>query len=159
MSDGLAPSLVLGTVVETQSSVEGLMVRVQRLDRPGGIETDWMRIAGPMAGDKAGFCFMPEVEDLAVLAFCGTLPIVLGFLFGGGAATPSSDPKERTIQSRDGNALLLIDGDNSGITLRDKHNNEITMNADGISIKTDKDFTIDAKGKATIKGATVELNP
>jgi len=159
MSDGLAPALVLGTVVETQTSVEGLMVRIQRLDRPGGMETDWMRIAGPMAGDKAGFCFMPEPEDLAVVAFCGTQPIVLGFLFGGGVETPSTDPKERTIQSRDGNALLLIDGDKGGITLRDKHNNEITMNADGISIKTDKDFTVEAKGKATIKGATVELNP
>jgi uncharacterized protein involved in type VI secretion and phage assembly len=159
MTDSLAPSLVLGKVVETQTSIEGLQVRIQRLDRPTGMETDWMRIAGPMAGDKAGFCFMPENDDLAVVAFCGARPIVLGFLFGGGVETPSTDPKERTIQSRDGNALLLIDGDNSGITLRDKHNNEITMNADGITIKTDKDFTIEAGGKATIKGSTVELNP
>jgi uncharacterized protein involved in type VI secretion and phage assembly len=159
MTDSMAPALVLGTVVETQSTIEGLMVRLQRLDRPEGMETDWMRIASPMAGDKAGFCFMPEPDDLAVVAFNGTRPIVLGFLFGGSTETPSADPKERTIQSRDGNALLLIDGDKSGITLRDKHKNEITMNADGITIKTDKDFTIEAKGTTTIKGATVELNP
>jgi uncharacterized protein involved in type VI secretion and phage assembly len=159
MSDDLAPSLVLGTVVETQSTIEGLMVRVQRLDQSPDIETDWILMSAPMAGEKAGFCFSPEPDDVAVIAFCGVRPIVLGFIYPGGVETPATDPKERTIQSRDGNALILIDGDKSGITLRDKHKNEITMNADGITIKTDKDFTIEAKGTTTIKGATVELNP
>ncbi len=159
MSDDLAPALVLGKVIETQSSIEGLMVRIERFDQGEGMESDWMLVSGPMAGEKAGFCFMPEVDDTAVVAFCGERPIVLGYLYAGGVETPTSDPKERMIQSRDGNALLLIDGDKSGITLRDKHNNEITMNADGITIKTDKDFTIEAGGKATIKGSTVELNP
>lgn len=159
MSDDLAPSLVLGTVVETQSTIEGLMVRVQRLDQSVDIETDWILMSSPMAGEKAGFCFSPEPDDVAVIAFCGERPIILGFIYPGGVETPTSDPKERTIQSRDGNALILIDGDKSGITLRDKHKNEITMNADGITIKTDGKFTVEAGGTATIKGATVELNP
>jgi uncharacterized protein involved in type VI secretion and phage assembly len=159
VTDSLAPALVLGSVIETQSSIDGLRVRLQRLDRPSGVETDWLQIASPMAGPKAGFAFMPELGDVAVVAFNGRRPIVLGFLFGGGMDTPSTDPKERIIQSRDGNALVLIDGDSSGITLRDKHKNEIAMTADGITIKTDKDLTIEAKGTTTIKGATVELNP
>jgi phage baseplate assembly protein gpV len=159
MSDDLAPSLVLGTVVETQSTIEGLMVRVQRMDQNTDIETDWILMSSPMAGEKAGFCFSPEPDDVAVIAFCGERPIVLGFIYPGGVETPSTDPQERMIQSRDGNALVLIDGDKSGITLRDKHKNEITMNADGITIKTDGKFTVEAGGTATIKGATVELNP
>ncbi len=159
MTDNLAPSLVLGMVTETQSSVDGLKVRLQRLDRAGGIETDWIPIASPAAGNKAGFGFVPEIEDVAIVAFNGTRPIVLGFIYGGGMEAPSTDPLERIIQSRDGNALVLIDGDKSGITLRDKHNNEITMNKDGITIKTDGDLNLTASGTTTIKGATVELNP
>ena len=159
MTEGLAPSLVLGTVVETQSSIDGLMVRLQRLDRPAGVETDWLRIAGPMAGDAAGVSFMPETGDVAVAAFHGRSPIVLGFVYGGGMAAPSTDPLERLIQSRDGNALVLIDGEKSGITLRDKHGNEIRMDENGIAITTGKDLTLSATGTTTITGATVELNP
>jgi uncharacterized protein involved in type VI secretion and phage assembly len=159
MTESLSPSLVLGTVVETQSSVDGLKVRLQRLDRPTGTETDWLRIVSPMAGAAAGFCFMPEAGDLAVAAFHGHQPMVLGFVYGGGTHAPAEDPLERTIQSRDGNALVLVDGDNSGITLRDKHGNEIRMDKDGITIHTPKDLTITATGITTIKGKTVELNP
>ena len=159
MTDNLAPSLVLAAVTETQTSVEGLQVRVQRLDRPPGTETDWMRIVSPMAGAAAGFCFMPEVDDLAVLAFHGERPLVLGFIYGGGTKPPTEDPLERTISSRDGNALVLIDGKNSGVTLKDKHGNEIHMDKDGITISSAKDLTVKATGTTTIKGATVELNP
>lgn len=159
MTENLAPALVVGTVVEVQKSIDGLKARLQRLDRPKGTETDWIQIAAPMAGDAAGVSFMPEVGDLAVAAFHGRRPIVLGFLYGGGTAAPSEDPLERLIQSRDGNALVLIDGDKSGVTLRDKHGNEIRMDKDGISITTDKDLTLSASGTTTIKGATVELNP
>lgn len=159
MTESLAPSLVVGAVVEAQTSIDGLKVRLQRLDRPKGTETDWLQIASPMAGDAAGVSFMPETGDLAVAAFHGRRPIVLGFLYGGGMAAPSEDPLERMIQSRDGNALILIDGDKSGITLRDKHGNEIRMDKDGISITTDKDLTLTAAGTTTVKGATVELNP
>jgi uncharacterized protein involved in type VI secretion and phage assembly len=159
MTESLAPSLVLGTVVETQSSIVGLMVRLQRLDRPAGVETDWLQIAAPMAGEAAGVSFMPEAGDVAVAAFHGTRPIVLGFVYGGGTTAPSTDPLERIVQSRDGNALILVDGEKSGITLRDKHGNEIRMDSGGISITTGKDLTISATGTTTITGATVELNP
>jgi len=157
--DSLATALVLGRVIEAQSSVDGLKARLQRLDRPVGIETDWIQIASPMAGPNAGFSFMPEVGDVAVVAFTGRRPVILGFIYAGGAATFDDDAQKRLIASRDGNALMLIDGDESGITLKDKHGNEITMNADGITIKTDKDLTLEAAGTTTVKGATVELNP
>lgn len=159
MSENLSPSLVLGTVAEIQQETDGLQVRLQRLDHPAGVLTDWLRVASPMAGKNYGFCFVPETGDLAVAAFQGRRPIILGFIYGGGTPTPSSDPLERIISSVDGNALLLIDGEKSGITLRDKHGNQIVMDAAGISISTDKDLNISASGTTTIKGATVELNP
>lgn len=159
MSENLSPALVLGNVNEVQEDIDGLKVRLQRLDHPAGVITDWVRIATPMAGNKYGFCFAPEVGDLAVAAFQGERPIVLGFIYGGGAATPSTDPAQRIIGSVDGNAILFTDGQDSGVTLRDKHGNQIVMDADGISISTDKDLKITASGTTTIKGATVELNP
>lgn len=159
MSENLSPALVLGTVAEIQKETDGLQIRLQRLDHPAGVLTDWLRVASPMAGNGYGFCFVPETGDLAVAAFQGRRPIVLGFIYGGGTPTASSDPLERIISSVDGNALLLIDGKNSGITLRDKHGNQIVMDASGISISTDKDLNITAAGTTTIKGATVELNP
>lgn len=159
MSEDLSPSLVLGTVVETQTQTEALMVRLQRLDHPDGVQTDWLQVAGPMAGNGYGFCFTPETGDLAVVAFQGRRPIVLGFIYGGTDATPSADPVERLIASKDGNAVVLIDGEKSGVTIRDKHGNSIRMDSAGISISTDKDLTLQASGTTTIKGATVELNP
>jgi len=159
MSEALSPSLVLGTVVQIQRETDGLQVRLQRLDHPAGTETDWLRVAGPMAGDGYGCCFVPETGDLAVAAFQGRRPIVLGFIYGGGAATPSTDPLQRVICSVDGNALVLIDGEKSGITLQDKHGNQIRMDAKGISISTEKDLFLTAGGTTTIKGKTVELNP
>ncbi|MCW4464561.1 phage baseplate assembly protein V [Glutamicibacter sp. MNS18] len=159
MSENLSPSLVLGTVAEIQRETDGLQVRLQRLDHPEGVLTDWLRVASPMAGNGYGFCFVPEAGDLAVAAFQGVRPIVLGFIYGGGSATASTDPVERVISSVDGNALVLVDGQNSGITLRDKHGNQIVMDSSGISITTDKDLNISAGGTTTVQGTTVELNP
>jgi hypothetical protein len=161
MTDSLAPSLVLGHVVEVESTLSSHKVRLQRLDMPKGVETDWISVLSPMAGDRAGLVFTPDPEqgDLAVVAFAGQRPIVLGFLFGGGMTLPTDKPEEKIIQARDGSALLLIDGAEAGVTLRDKHNNEIIMNKDGITISTEGDLTIKADGTATIKGKTVELNP
>lgn len=161
MTDSLSPSLVLGHVIEVETTLSSHKVRLQRLDMPRGVETDWLSVLSPMAGDNAGVVFTPDPKqgDLAVVAFAGQRPIVLGFLFGGDMALPTDKPEEMIIQSRDGNALVLIDGGDSGITLRDKHKNEITMNKDGITIASSGDITIKANGTATVQGKTVELNP
>ena len=159
MTDGITPSIVLGKVVDIDDPEGRLRVRLQRLDQPDSMETSWADVVTPMASNAAGFYFVPELDDIAVMAFHGQRPMVIGYIFTPNGELPTSEPKERIIQSVDGNALILIDGDKSGITLRDKHKNEITMNADGITIKTDGKFTVEAGGTATIKGATVELNP
>lgn len=159
MTDSMAPSITLGKIVDIDDPQERMRVRVQRLDQPGTIETDWAEVVVPMASNKAGFHFRPELDDIAVMAFFGQRPMVIGYIFTPNVELPTSEPTERIIQSVDGNAIVLIDGDKSGITLRDKHKNEITMNADGITIKTDGKFTVEAGSTATIKGSTVELNP
>jgi uncharacterized protein involved in type VI secretion and phage assembly len=161
MTDSLAPALVLGEVIEVQSDIDGHKVRLQRYDHPAGVETDWISIATPMAGDKAGFLWTPKADtgDIAVVAFAGRRPIVLGFVYGGGQTPPTTKPEEHILQSRDENKLVLIDGDESGIHLKDKHGNEIKMDKDGITLKSSKKIMIEASDTTTVKGSTVELNP
>lgn len=155
----LPTSLVLGRVIEAEIGDTGLRVRLKRLDRAQGIETDWVQVASPMVGPEAGLIFAPEPGDIAVMAYAARRPLVLGFITGADMPAPSDVLEERIIQSRNGNALVLIDGDEGGITLKDEHGNEITMNKDGITLKSDADITVEASGTATVKGATVELNP
>ena len=152
------PSLVLGQVTDVKITDRGLLARLQRLDRAKGTKTDWLAVAGPMAGPQVGTLFAPEVGDLAVAAFAAKDPVILGFLTGGRSGAATDDVNERTIASRDNNKIILIDGDRSGITLRDRHENEIVMNADGITIKTQGALTLEASDTCAVKGSTVELN-
>jgi hypothetical protein len=156
--DDRTASLVLGRVTEVEISDKGLRAKLQRLDRAKGIETDWIAVAAPMAGPKVGTLFAPEVDDLAVAGFTAKRAIILGFITGGASGAVTEDAHERTIASRDKNMIVLIDGDKSGITLRDSHDNEIVMNKDGISIRTKGSLSIQADGKCAVKGSTVELN-
>lgn len=157
--DNLATSLALGRVLEAEIGDRGLRARLQRLDRPNGVETDWIQVAAPMIGPGAGVIFAPEPDDLAVLAFAGKRQVILGFMNAAQVESPTTELEERTISSRQGNMLKLIDGGDSGITLADEHGNEIVMNKDGISIKTSGTLTLEAARTTTIKGQTVELNP
>nr|WP_298248527.1 phage baseplate assembly protein V [uncultured Halomonas sp.] len=151
-------ALALGRVVEVEISERGLRARLQRLDRPDGIITDWVQVASLMAGPEVGAVFAPEVDDLAVLAFAAKRPIILGFLTGGEVGAATTELNERSIVSRDKNRVVLVDGDKSGITIEDSNGNRIVMNAEGITIKSSGEITLEASGKTAIKGATVELN-
>ena len=162
-----SPSLVLGRVIEIQESPEGFKARLQRLDRPPGIETDWVLIATPMASAASGLMLSPAVGDMAVLGFAAKRPIILGFVFSGDAEVPTDTNKNLILQSRDENKIILHEEDDSGITLADSNGNEIIMNADGITINcagtltinTDGDANVETGGTHTIKGSTIELNP
>lgn len=151
-------ALALGRVVEVEVSDRGLRAKLQRLDQSDGVITDWLQVASLMAGPEVGTLFAPEVGDLAVLAFASAQPIILGFLTGGEIGAATTDLNERVIASRDKNMIVLIDGDNTGITIKDANGNQIVMNADGITIQSNGEITLEAGGKTAIKGATVELN-
>ena len=60
------------------------------------------------------------------------------------------------IQTANKNKLLL-DDDAEEVSLADQHGNKITMNKDGIVLKSAKDFKIDASGNVEIKGSKVDV--
>jgi uncharacterized protein involved in type VI secretion and phage assembly len=160
----------LGFILDTADPEQRGRVKIEFLGHEAGAESDWAPVATPLAGDETGLFLMPEAGDMVAVGFVnGDLnqPIMLGALWNGTQKAPADDAKERRFVSRSGHFITLSDGDDDGITIEDTHKNRIVMNADGISIETDKDLTIkvggktsfETSGEATIVGSQIKLNP
>jgi len=142
-------------------------------------ESDWVRIAAPMAGAGRGFLFLPEVDDEVLVAFeqgDPNRPFILGQLWNGKDAPPLEnsvavkDGKvvQRIIKTRAGHVILLDDSDSApGIQIVDKtQNNSVKFDSakNVISIVADADVTIKAKTVSAegtteikMKGQTVNI--
>lgn len=142
-------------------------------------ESNWARLATPLAGPELGMWFLPDVGDEALVAFEMDdirRPYILGFLWNGDNAPPSTEPKERIIQTVSGHKVTFNDasGDES-ITIEDSSGvNKIVMNKDGIaiestgefkvkankiSLKADTTMDLEAGAKLAAKGVPIHLNP
>jgi phage protein D/phage baseplate assembly protein gpV len=87
----------------------------------GEIESDWVRIAAPMAGAQRGFYYLPEVNDEVLVAFeHGDVhrPYIIGVLWNsqdkppeGTADAVGSDGKvnQRVLKTRQGHLIILDD--------------------------------------------------
>ncbi|HEY7546663.1 MAG TPA: phage baseplate assembly protein V [Blastocatellia bacterium] len=124
-------------------------------------ESQWARIAAPMAGKDRGVYFLPEVDDEVLVAFehgDPRFPCVIGALWNGKDAPPetNSDGKNnvRVIKSRSGHVIRLNDEDGKEmIEIIDKsEKNSIVFDTakNTITITTDKDITL-AAPQGTIK--------
>lgn len=147
-------------------------------------EAIWARLASPDAGNGRGFFFRPETGDEVIVGFLNNDPrhaIVLGGLFSQVLPPPvESDQISDTnpikgIFSREGlqikiddenKVLKIITSDDHLITLdqteelieiKDLHGNQMTLNADGITIKSAKDVIIEADGNVEITGQKVDI--
>jgi phage protein D/phage baseplate assembly protein gpV len=131
----------------------------------GEIESDWVRIATPMAGAERGFLFLPEVDDEVLVAFeHGDVhhPYMVGGLWSStdkppepnSAAVADGKVVQRVIKTRSGHIIILDDTQGSEqIIIRDKTEaNEIAINSkdNSMTIKCDGDLTIEAGGKFTV---------
>jgi uncharacterized protein involved in type VI secretion and phage assembly len=124
-------------------------------------ESYWARVAAPMAGQKRGFYFLPEVGDEVLVAFehgDPGFPYVLGALWNGKDKPPEANAEGkndvRSIKSRSGHIIRLDDTEGAEkIEIIDKSgNNKIVIDAanNKIEITSDKDITLSAS-KGTIK--------
>ncbi|MEM9452608.1 MAG: type VI secretion system tip protein VgrG [Myxococcota bacterium] len=142
----------------------------------------WARLATPDAGNERGYYFRPEKDDEVVVGFFNDDPrqaVILGALFSSKNAQPEyvGDPdkdnlkkaivtKKGTIigfkdddnpsvfiETPDENKILLSDDDEC-IKLTDQHGNSITLDKDGITIKSVKDLEISVDGKLKIKASS-----
>lgn len=124
-------------------------------------ESNWARVAVPMAGKQMGVYFLPEVDDEVLVAFdhgAVDSPIVLGSLWNGKDPPPevNADGKNsiRIIKSRSGHTITLDDTDGGEkITIADgKQKSSLVLDAanGSLSISSEGDVTVRAKGSLSI---------
>ncbi len=132
-------------------------------------ESDWARVAAPMAGKDRGAYFLPEVDDEVLVAFehgDARFPYVVGALWNGKDAPPAKndDGKNnlRVIKSRSGHTIKLNDEDGKEtieiIGKGEKDSVVIDAAKNTITITTDKDITLSApKGVIKLDAKQIEI--
>lgn len=133
-------------------------------------ESNWARIAAPMAGKDRGLYFLPEIDDEVLVVFeHGDMhfPYVLGALWNGKDKPPVGDGERegnhiRLIKSRSGHVIRLTDeAGKEKIEIVDKSgNNKLVIDTatNTVSLTTDKDLKLSAaKGQITLEAQTIVI--
>lgn len=141
----------------------------------------WARLASPEAGKGRGFFFRPEAGDEVVLGFFNDdprQPVIIGALYSSANTPPQGfealaeknplkglvtktgtkigfDDKDNGkaavyIETANKNKIRL-DDEAKSISLEDQHGNAITLDENGITLKSAKDFKLQAAGKLDIQ--------
>jgi uncharacterized protein involved in type VI secretion and phage assembly len=163
---GLVQGVVPAVVTNVQDPDNLCRIKVKYPWIDDSIESDWIRIASPMAGPERGLLIIPEVNDEVLVAFEHGDPhraYMLGGLWNGSDA-PAMDPSEvisggvinkRVIKTRSGHVIILDDTDGAEqIIIRDKtESNEMIIDSaeNSMTINVEGDFTVVAKGKITLE--------
>jgi uncharacterized protein involved in type VI secretion and phage assembly len=173
--DGRAPQtqritgVVIGVVTNNKDEEKLGRVKVRYPWLGKDDESNWARVAAPMAGEKRGAYFLPEVDDEVLVAFeHGDMrfPVVIGSLWNGKDAPPETNENGenniRVIKSRSGHIIRLNDEkDKEKIEIIDKsEKNSIVFDTakNTITITTDKDITLSASnGKITLDAKEIEI--
>jgi phage protein D/phage baseplate assembly protein gpV len=167
---GQAPGLIYGVVtalVTNLNDPENLgRVKVKYAWLGDNIESDWVRMVAPMGGGGRGFFYLPEVNDEVLVAFehgDPHRPYVVGILWNNQDKPPVPNStavgggrvNQRVLKSRSGHVITLDDTQGQEqIIVRDKTgNNELVIASatNDMTIKVDGNFTVEAKGKITLK--------
>jgi len=144
----------------------------------------WARLITPYAGKERGLFFFPEEGDEVILGFFNDDPrqaVILGSVYSNTNTIPKSfksskENVDKGIVMKNGARLsfkddkksvieletpeknkITIDDENKSIIILDQNKNKIEMNDSGITIKSDKDITLEAGGNVTIKGSKVDI--
>lgn len=168
-SDGRLYGVVVGLVTNNRDP-EGLhRVKVRFPWLGTADESNWARVATPMAGGGRGAYFLPEVDDEVLVAFehgCADRPMVVGSLWNGKDRAPESNADgandHRGFQSRSGHVIRL--GDKAGgecVEIIDKTGRNrivITSGANTIAIEAQGDIAITSSGgRLVLSAAGIEL--
>lgn len=168
-ASGRLYGLFVGKVTNNQDPDNLGRVKFSILALSSTEESQWAPVAAPMAGNQRGVYFLPEVDDVVLVAFeqgDPNFPYVLGALWNGKDAPPvtNSDGKNnvRIIQSRSGHVVKLNDEDGKEtIEIIDKSGkNSIVIDTakNTLTITADKDIVLSAtQGKIKLDAKNVEI--
>lgn len=177
--------LHIGLVLELgEDPDKELKVKVQLPMLKQDANTLWARLGSPDAGMGRGYFFRPEVGDEVVIGFVNDDPrqaIILGSLYSSKNSSPErfgkpddknigkgiaskkgmvigfDDDKTIVYIETPGKNTIKLDDDGKKIQLDDQHGNSIIMDENGITLKSAKDFKLEAGGNVEIKGAKVDI--
>lgn len=120
-------------------------------------DSEWIHVASPTAGKQRGFFFVPEIDDLVLVAFAyGRIDraYVIGSLWSTADRPPADDRHKRTIRSVTGHAITLDDTQGAeSISIVDRSGkNRIVLDAKSgsITIESGGELTIAAKGALAV---------
>jgi phage protein D/phage baseplate assembly protein gpV len=165
--------VVIGVVTNLKDPDDAGRIKVQYPWLGDQIESYWMRVASPSAGENRGLYYLPEVGDEVLIAFehgdAGS-PIVIGSLWNGKNKVPEGNSqlvasdgtvKKRIIKSRTGHVIILDDStDSPGISIIDKTGNNklvIDSKSNAMKIEVGGNLDIQIKGSITIKGQSLKI--
>lgn len=163
---------MLGVVTDNSDPDDLGRVKVKLPCLKNDIESTWARLVAAGAGATRGVQFLPEVNDEVLVLFeHGDInrPLVIGGLWSQNLGPPKPNSQcisgghvnERIIQSRSGHVIIL--GDEQGkemITIRDKTGkNEVIIDSaqNTVTVKCEKDITVEAKGKVNVKSTSGDM--
>jgi uncharacterized protein involved in type VI secretion and phage assembly len=168
-ADGQIYGVAIG-IVTNNKDPDGLgRVKLTLPWLAGDAESNWARVATPMAGAGRGCYFLPEVDDEVLVAFehgSPEFPYVVGALWNGKDKPPVSNSDGgndvRVIKSRSGHVIRLTDTDQAEqIEIIDKSaKNSIVISTkdNRITITADADIVIRSTGgKLQLSGKGVEI--
>ncbi len=170
----MGQGVVIGIVTNNRDPEGWGRVKVKFPWLEENVESDWARIASPMAGKERGFYYLPEVNDEVLVAFeHGDMrfPYIIGALWNGkdtpikkNSEVVGSDGKvnQRIIKSRTGHTIILDDSmDKPGISIIDKTGNNkiiIESNPNNMNIEIQGNLTIKAMGTIKMQGNMIEID-
>ncbi len=161
------PGVVVGIVTNNQDPDKLGRVKVKFPWLVEQDESNWARVASPLAGSDRGLMMLPEVDDEVLVAFeqgDWRSPYVLGMLWNGVDKPPeekSGDDENnlRLIKSRSGHLIVLddtsgsekieiIDETKKNKISIDSSNNKLTLEVEGdIELKAPQGtIKLEAKG-------------
>jgi uncharacterized protein involved in type VI secretion and phage assembly len=119
----------------------------------GAQETGWCMPCVPYAGNDVGFVFIPEVGSGVWIEFEGgdvSYPIWTGCYWRTDELPAEASPTVKTIKTQAENTLVL-DDDESAITLQDANENTAMLDSTGITLSR-------GAGKIAINDTEVNVN-
>jgi uncharacterized protein involved in type VI secretion and phage assembly len=138
----------------------------------------WARLSSFYATQESGAFFYPEIGDEVVVGFLNEdpqHPVIMGMLYSSKNKTPFTPDQDNkikaivtksklTIQFDDKDKIIeivtpdknsiKIDDKEGQILITDKNKNKLLLSKDGVSIETEKDFVVKAKGKITMEATS-----
>jgi uncharacterized protein involved in type VI secretion and phage assembly len=165
--DGRIHDVVVG-IVTNNKDPDGLgrvKVKLPWMPEGNSIESDWARIATPMAGKSMGLMILPEIDDEVLVAFehgDTARAYVVGALWNGkdkpplatDVAVKSGTVAQRILKTRTGHQVIFDDSsDKASITIIDKTGeNKLffdSMSGD-VELKSKANMKIDVGGNLTM---------